>query len=421
LVHVRAFKALRYNKEKVGDFSKIIAPPYDVISREHRDELRKRSPYNCIHITLGEELDENMEQGLHAKAAENLDKWIEEGVLVQEENHAIYAYEQIYSLKGGRRCSRKGIIPLVRLEPFEKRKILPHEFTLAPPKEDRLSLLRATKTNTEEVFAMYHDPSGKIKALLEKVTEREPAMEAKDDNGVISRLWVMDDPKEIGLIEQVLKDKELYIADGHHRYETHLKYAKENPKADSMPMLLVERDDAGLNVLPTHRVMHSLEGFSFEEFKDSLQDWFDVEEIDADNRILEETLGEKEGKSFLARSGGDTVLFSLKDSADLSEHMPDKLEEIRGLDVSILHDMVLDKKLGVSAEKIAAKENIEFVKDFNEAIKKADSQGYNIAFLMNSTKKDQVVASCLVGQRMPQKSTYFYPKMCSGFIFRKIG
>ncbi len=420
MVEIRAFKAMRYNREKVGDYSKVIAPPYDVILRDYRDKLREKSPYNCIWVTLGEEIRENREKNLYAEAREHLDDWVKEAILVQDKKPSLYAYEQVFTLKDGKEYRRRGFIPLVKLTPFEEGTVLPHEFTLSGPKADRLELLRATGWNTEPVFALFRDDSGTVNSILNETMKREPDMEALDDNKVVNRLWVLDDTERISQIIEAMKDKKLFIADGHHRYETHVKYSKENPKADTMPILLVEMNDPGLVVLPTHRLMHGIEGFNFESFKENLKQWFEVEQINGTNRELEEELKKRNSRAFLARSNSQTVLFSLKETVDLEKIMPDLVKEIRELDVSILHRIVIERILGITQEQILRREHIEYVKDFDEAIEKADSPAFNIAFLMNSTKKEQVVASCLAGQRMPQKSTYFYPKIVSGLLFRKI-
>jgi len=417
---LRAFSAMRYNKEKVGDYSRVIAPPYDVILRDYRDKLRERSPYNCIWVTLGEEIEENREKNLYAEAREHLDKWVKEAILVQDKKPSLYAYEQVFTLKDGKEYKRRGFIPLVKLTPFEEGIVLPHEFTLSGPKADRLELLRATGWNTEPVFALFRDDSGTVNSILNESMKREPDMEATDDNNVVNRLWVLDDAERISQIIEAMKDKKLFIADGHHRYETHVKYSKENPKADAMPILLVEMNDPGLVVLPTHRLMHGLESFNFDSFKENLNQWFEVEQVTGNNRELEKELKKRNSKAFLARSNGQTVLFSLRRTVDLGKIMPDLVKEIRELDVSILHRIVIERILGVTQEQILRREHIEYVKDFDKAIEKADSPAFDVAFLMNPTKKEQVVASCLAGQRMPQKSTYFYPKIVSGLLFRKI-
>ena len=420
MVEIRAFKAMRYSKEKVGDYSKVIAPPYDVVMRDYRDKLRKRSPYNCIWVTLGEEIKENMEENLYAEAKKHLNEWVEKGILVQDKKPAFYAYEQVFTLADGKKYRRRGFIPLVKLTPFEEGIVLPHEFTLSGPKADRLELLRATQWNTEPIFALFKDDSDAVNRVLNETMEREPDVKAVDDNGVVSKLWVLSEPGKVNKIIETMKDKKLFIADGHHRYETHIKYSKENPKADAMPILLVEMNDPGLVVLPTHRLMYGLKGFDFDSFKEKLKEWFEVEELSCSDEELEKKLAQKNSKAFLARSSGKTLLFSLKEAVDLEELMPGLVKEIRELDVSILHHLVIEKILGVTQEQIARREHIEYVKDFNEAIKKADSQEFNVGFLMNPTKKEQVMASCLAGQRMPQKSTYCYPKIVSGMLFRKI-
>ena len=420
MVEIRAFRAHRYNKEIVGDYSKVIAPPYDVIMRDYRDKLRDRSPYNCIWVTLGEEIEENREKNLYAEARKTLDKWISEGVIKQDEKPAIYVYEQAYTLAEGKELKRKGLIPLVKLTPFEDGIVLPHEFTLSGPKVDRLELLRATEFNTETIFALFKDDSSRINEILAEKMNSEPSFEATDDNNVISRLWVIDEENKVNEIVELMKGKKLFIADGHHRYETHVNYSKENPKADAMPILLVEMNDSGLIVLPTHRLMYGIEGFNFNDFIRELKDWFDTEKVSGSAKELEEKLAEKHEKAFIARSRGKTVLFTLKDSTDLIEMMPDLVDELRTLDVSILHRLVIERLLGVSAEQIARKEHIQYIKDFEQAIEKADSKEFDVGFLMNATKKQQVVDSCLAGQKMPQKSTYFYPKIVSGTLFRKI-
>jgi len=420
MVEIKPFRAYRYNKELIGDYSKVIAPPYDVIMGEYRDELRNRSPYNCIWVTLGEEIKENKEKNLYLEARKNLDKWISEGVIKQDEKPAIYAYEQVYTLADGKEYTRKGMIPLVKLTPFEDGIVLPHEFTLSGPKIDRLDLLRATEFNTESIFALFKDDSGKVNEILAEKMNSVPDFEAIDDNNVKNRLWAIDDESKVSEIVELMKDKKLFVADGHHRYETHVTYSKENPKADTMPILLVEMNDPGLVVLPTHRLMYGIKGFDFASFTEELKKWFEVEEVSGSPKELEEKLAEKHEKSFIARSHSKTVLFTLKDSVDLAQEMPDLVNELRALDVSILHNIVIEKMLGVNAEQIAHKEHIQYVKDFTQAIKKADLEKFNVGFLMNATKKQQVVDSCLAGQKMPQKSTYFYPKIVSGTLFRKI-
>ena len=420
MVEIKPFKAYRYNKEIIGDCSKVIAPPYDVIMREYRDKLRGRSPYNCIWVTLGEEIEENKGKNLYAEARKNLDKWIAEGAIKQDEKPAIYAYEQVYTLADGKEYNRRGMIPLVKLTPFEDGIVLPHEFTLSGPKIDRLDLLRATEFNTESIFALFKDNSGRINEILAKKMNSQPEFEATDDNNVKSRLWLIHEEDDVNELVELMKDKKLFIADGHHRYETHVNYSKENPKADTMPILLVEMNDPGLVVLPTHRLMYGIEGFGFNDFVGKLKKWFGTEKVSGSPKELEEMLAEKHDKAFIARSHGITILFSLKESLDLMELMPDLVDELRNLDVSILHRAVIERLLGVSAEQIARKEHIQYVKDFAQAIEKADSEKFDVGFLMNATKKQQVVDSCLAGQKMPQKSTYFYPKIVSGLLFRKI-
>ncbi len=420
LVEVFGFKGVHYDFDRIGDMSKVLSPPYDVISREYRDELRKRHPNNCIHLILGEELEENKKFNLYTKAAENFTKWLSSGILKRDEKNSIYVYEQIFSING-KQYSRKAFIALVKLEDLENGAVKGHERTLGGPKADRLELLRATKANFSSIFSLYEDSAGKISNLLQQITQRTPVVDVVFDDGVRNKMWIVNDPLEVKVFENEMKDRTLFIADGHHRYETALLYKKENPQADKCMMTLVELNDSGLIVLPTHRLIYGLEGFDFSGFVEKLRENFDVQEINGSIEELKKTLSAKANeKAFIARSNGKNVLFSLKKDADLDKLIPGESEEIRDLDVTILHELVIEGILGLSKEMIARKEKIEYVKDFSKAIEMADSEKFNVAFLMNATKKSQVVKSCLAGQRMPQKSTYFYPKIITGLVFNKI-
>jgi len=420
LVEVFGFRGIHYNAEKVGDIARVLAPPYDVISRDYRDELRKRHPNNCIYLILGEELEENREQNLYAKAAEHFNKWLAQGILKREEKKSFYVYEQAFRLHG-REYSRKGFIALVKLEKFGGGKVKGHERTLGGPKADRLELMRQAKANFSTVFSLYEDARGKIAALIGEVAGRKPCIDVVFDDGVRNRMWIVSDESEVKKFEAGMRDKTLFIADGHHRYETAIRYSAENPAADKCMMTLVEMSDPGLIVLPTHRVIYGIEGFDFSSLKKKLGGHFDVGEVSGSTRELQKLLSSKENeKAFIARSKGKSILFSLKENADLAELIPGESEEIRDLDVTILHELVIERILGLTKEMVSKKEKIEYVKDFEKAVEIADSHQCDVAFLMNATKKEQVIRSCLAGHRMPQKSTYFYPKVVSGLVFNKI-
>jgi uncharacterized protein (DUF1015 family) len=422
MVEIYAFKGIYYNKEKVGSFEEVVSPPYDVVSRKERDSFLAKHQNNVMHLILGEEIQENKEKNLYAEAEKKFNEWIEKRILLKEEKPVLYVYSQEFKTNSGETKTRKGLIALVKLEPFEKRIILGHERTLSGPKEDRLNLMREVKANLSSIFTLYTDSTKTTEKIIEKYTATKPFFEAKDHEGILNKAWRITDEEEIKAIQNALKENKLFIADGHHRYETALNYLKENPEADKIMTVMVDSNDSGLVIFPTHRVIYGIENFDLNELIEKTKEFFEVSEINSkeEKEIMNALNENKNMHCFALYSEGKTFLLKLKKEIDLNKLLPEiKLNSLRELDVTLLHELVLNKCLGISKQMVSRKEKIDYIKDATKTIHAVDSGKFQAGFLMNATKMEQVEAVCLAGERMPQKSTYFYPKLLSGVVFNK--
>ncbi|TAN63903.1 DUF1015 domain-containing protein [bacterium] len=434
------FKGLLYNSEKVGDLKMVMAPPYDVISPKYQDELYSRHPYNIVKLILSKDGPSNAPgSDRYSLAANDLGRWINDKTLVRDDKPAIYYYMQTYRQKGGTTHTRKGFIALARLEEFGKGKIHAHEQTLSGPKADRLRLMQACESNLSCIFSLYSEPELTINRLLDGVTSGvEPLIDAPDDDGTENKLWRIDDTALITKVIDVMHAKPLFIADGHHRYETALNfrnYMKEkHPDSTGeeawnyVMMYFSNMDDEGMTIWPTHRVVHSINGFNPEEFLKECAKYFDVEDFKYEpgrestikmnflNRIASAGKGIT---SFGLHIKGDHTYYVLvlksKDvmTAVFGSSIPDVFKT---LDVTVLHALILSKILGITKEAQAKQENLIYVKNSEEAIEAVNKDSNQMAFLLNSTKIEQVKAVALAGHVMPQKSTYFYPKLLTGLV-----
>jgi uncharacterized protein (DUF1015 family) len=421
MVEVYPFKGIHFNKEKVGSFEKVVAPPYDVVSREERNAYWAKHENNVMHLILGEEIQENKEKNLYALAGKKLNEWMEQGILVREKKPVLYVYSQEFKTKTGEKKTRRGIISLIKLEPFENKVVLGHERTLSGPKDDRLNLIREVKGNLTSIFTLYTDPSKTTEKLIDKYIAMKPFFEVKDHEGILNQLWIVSNEEEIKKVQEALKKTKLFIADGHHRYETALNYMKENPKADKVMTVMVDTQDPGLVIWPTHRVIYGVKDFNAEKLIEKAKEFFDVKKINSkEEKNIINALNESERTCFVMYSKEKTFLLELKKKLDLNELMPEiKLDVLRELDVTLLHQLILDKCLGITKEMVTRKEHIDYIKDLTKTIQVVDSGKFQAGFLMNPTKMEQVESICLAGERMPQKSTYFYPKLLSGVVFNK--
>jgi uncharacterized protein (DUF1015 family) len=419
------FRGLRYDPERVGDMSRVLAPPYDVIGDAERTELEARHPQNVVRV----ELPRGEGDARYGEAARLLGAWTSEGIVRAEPKPAFYVYEQQFTLPQapGRLYTRRGFFAAVRLEPFERRVVLPHEKTLAGPKEDRLKLMRATRTQTSPIFGLFRDADGGAREIIDGAAAAVPAVDATTADRVRHRLWRVGDPAAIGGLQRLLADKQILIADGHHRYETllglgpelrALDYAAGGAAADFAMMFLARAEDPGLLVLPTHRLVKNLPEFDFPALRAAAGAAFDIVEGDeATAEAIEERLGREgtAGVVFAVRVPGAarTTWFTLKSIVDLSALGPPAL---RKLDVTVLHGVILAPILGIDAAAMESQSYLGYTHDTAEAMARVAAGEAQAAFFMNATKVEEVLAACEAGFVLPQKSTYFQPKLATGLV-----
>jgi uncharacterized protein (DUF1015 family) len=420
---IRAFRGLRYNPENAGDMADLICPPYDVIPPSMQKELYASSPYNSIKLELPMEADP------YAAAAERLALWLQEGILAEESEPALYPYSQTFTDQEGRIHTRCGFFAALRLHEFAERKVLPHERTLSGPKADRLNLFRTTKTNISAIFGLYADAEGRADRLIAGYTAaHEPVVDAMFQ-GIRNRLWRLADSDLVEAVQQSLADKSVYIADGHHRYETGLNYRRERTSANPghtgdepynfILTYLNNIHDKGLVVFPIHRLVHSVEGFDAEVFLGRLEEHFTVTELEdraAMKAYLETAVS---SYAYGVVTGGYVLGITLRDvPADiLDSGISDALQQ---LGLVVLHEVVLNRVLGIGQEALAQQTNIVYVKDDGEVFKAVTDGKAQLGFVVKPATVGQVLAVSESGGVMPQKSTFFYPKIMTGLVFKPL-
>jgi uncharacterized protein (DUF1015 family) len=414
---IRPFKGLRYNSEKVADLSKIITQPYDKISPEMQTEYYDRHPANYVRLILGREEDRYQE------SADHFSKWLEEGLLVKDDEPAFYPYTQTYTVEGSPDfITRTGFITALKLHPYEDKVVLPHERTLKRARADRFNLFSKTNKNYEQVFMLYGDEDRTIEKLFERFMAEQPLIETTDDFGCTHRVWKVTDPEVIRKAQEVLTPRPVMIADGHHRYETALALqshlAKDHPDVpcatafNHRMVTLVNLFDPGLLVLPTHRYVIKLKQ-NFEQAKAELEKYFDVTEVPANELAAKVKQNASKHAFGLYRKNG-SWLITLKDASVMNEVMPDAAAELKALDVSVLHNLIIEKLLCIGKEEI--EDYIRYERYVDKAYSRVDDGEFEMVFLMNPTRVQQVEAVSKVGEKMPQKSTDFYPKLVSGLV-----
>lgn len=425
MAEIRPFRALRFTP-KAGRIEELTCPPYDIISESQRRNYLARNPYNIVRLELPRD-----GQNPYAAAGDTLRLWLDEGILKRDEREAFYVYE-IEFAAGGKRSSVSGLICLVKLEEFEKGIILPHEETLSKAKADRFQLMKATSCNFSNIYSLYMDKCRGKALTIQKLTEKiQPISEMTDEAGLVHRLWAITDPDKIAAIQDHLKDTKLYIADGHHRYETALNYrnyrreqgASGGTAADYVMMMLVEMDHPGLVVFPTHRLIKNLAGFDAEALLAECETYFDVRR-GLSVSALEETLNQayQNGRhAFAFYAGGETfALLTLKDASVMDSLLPDKSPASRALDVTVLHTLILERLLGIDKENMANQVNLRYTRDLKEALEGVQKGDYQCGFLLNPTRVSEIRDVASAGEKMPQKSTYFYPKLITGLTMNEL-
>jgi uncharacterized protein (DUF1015 family) len=425
MAEIAAFRGILYSPE-AGPAGKLLAPPYDVISPSERAQLAALDPHNCVRLILPEgEGDEK-----YAHAAADLRAWLASGTLVRDREPALYRYHQTFTAEG-RTATRTGFICRIRLHRFSEGVVLPHERTLAGPKADRLKLKRATRAHLSQVFGLYPDPERKSDEPFAHLIQTPPLLDAVTSDGVHQQLWRLTDAAMQQKVAALLADKKVYIADGHHRYETMLALRDElraesgnNPRSsiEYGTIFLANMDDPGLLVFPTHRVVHGLKDFDRAAVLGKAREFFEVEEAAvSDAPSLRAKLAQKglSAPSFAMVAGDRIAYLSLRKDVDL-ERVPSLRGPavVRTLDVTLLHALLIEGILGIDREAQAAQTNLRYLKDTGAALSEAKSA--QAVFVMNPTKVHEVKAVADAGEVMPQKSTFFYPKLASGLVLNPL-
>ena len=424
MAKVYPFRGVRYNLDVVGDLSKVVTQPYDRIGPKEEEEYKRRSPYNIVRVIGGKVPPKD--EAEYARRAETFRKWLAEGILVRDPEPALYAYYQEFEWEGEVH-TRKGVVALLDLK---KSSVKAHEKTLKGPKEDRLRLLRATEANFGHIFMLYQDPSRRASgAVDEEVAGRAPEMEARDDFGNRHMVWRITDEEAIRTVQEVLAALPLFIADGHHRFETAVTFMQEcfergwkpvPPETFTSRMVtLVNTAEPGLVIRPIHRVVHSLEGFDPDRFLKELEGEFRVEplsSLEEAQKRLAEGLG-VEHVFVVYLPGGRFYAVSLKDEGRIPKLVPGEQSLAwKSLDVSILHKAVLERILKIDEEKLAAGTHVSYTPYREKAVEAVERGEGQLAILLNPTRVEEVMAVASQGERMPQKSTDFYPKLLTGLV-----
>jgi uncharacterized protein (DUF1015 family) len=439
MADVRPFAGIRYSDDT--DLARVVTPPYDVISPEAQERYYARDPRNIIRLELGKAAPGDDElDNVYSRAAITFAEWRLDGVLRQDVP-SFYAYEQRFSVDG-RALARRSLLARVRLEPWEARVVLPHETTMSKPKEDRLKLLRACAANLSPLMALYEDPQGELAALLGAPTEREPAADFVDENGEGHRLWPLTDDIAAA-VGGFFAERQLFIADGHHRYETALAYREERRElqkevqlevddaANFTLMALSALDDPGLLVLPTHRMLRDLDPLRVAELGERMSAYFEIAPLDADSpeaTMAVLAAAGAEGRTAIAVEGpnGSLLLRLLPAGRAAMDQLPTEHATAsaawRALDLAVLHELVLRRGLGITEEQVRAGEHVSYTREAEAALASVRERpdGTRLAVLVNATPPAAIRDVALAGDRMPQKSTYFYPKLITGLVINPV-
>ncbi len=433
MAEIRAFRAFRYDLGRVGALGDVVAPPYDVIDPALQQALYRRSPHNLVRLILNEEKPSDTEtDNRYTRAAAHLRDWHRESVLVQDSARCLYVYHQDFEVEG-RRYTRRGFMARVRLEPFGQGRIYPHEETLAGPKADRLKLFHATGMNLSQVFGLYPDDDEVVQKLLDGAVGRSLALEATDHLGVVSRLWPVSDQQVVSAVTGLLGPKPIFIADGHHRYETALRYLEERRAAGEVRdaeappnfvlMMLVSMSDPGLVILPTHRLVSGLPALTAEQLRGALGEHFQVETVG------QGPAGAREAWEHLEADGGQDLLAfgtvadgvwqtgRFRSPSLMAELAPQHSPAWRGLAVSILQVVVLDRLLPAAGGGKPQCRYVHLLREVTDAVAARECQ---VAVLVPPASMGHVEQIAGNLEKMPPKSTYFYPKLLGGLVFNSL-
>ena len=432
MARIFPFRGLTYDPRKVRDFSRVVAPPYDVISPERQGELYERSPHNVVRLDFCRDPDP------YEAVPQRFREWQDHGVLVPEETPAIYYLSQEYRLEDGVPRERRGFIALAAIEDFGSGGIHGHEATLAEPREDRLKLMLACDAQFSSILSVYTDEKPALtRALSEHAASRKPKVEAKLDEYGVSRLWAVTDPGLIAMAQEAMSGRAVFIADGHHRYEAASAYRNRrlaegrggsgDQGFDRVMMYFANLEEEGVVILPTHRLVREMPRLPFRELEERLQRYFHVEPFprnrDGRRQFLATLRGPKRGQRLLGASfEGDPryLVLRLRNRKTLQRLAPGMSPELRGLDVTTLHVLLMEQVLGVSTRDAVNTDAVAYTHDAEDALDLVESRGCRAAFLLNPPSAREMMEVSLKGDKMPQKSTYFFPKLVTGLVIHKV-
>lgn len=429
MVEISPFKGITYNKEKIEKLDNVMSPPYDIISEEMQNELYEKHPNNFVRLILGKQFSTDTEKNnRYTRAKELFDQWQKQGMLIGSDEKAIYPYKIEYTVKNQKK-TMSGFFVLLKLDPDYK-SVKAHEKTLAKPKADRLDLMRACNANLEPIELLYMDKNDAIRKSIEKSVDK-PIINVKGYDGFNHKLWKLKDEKIVSQIVDELKDKVLFIADGHHRYQTSVNFANERREKTGIKdrdapfnyimVILVNMFDTGLAILPTHRLI-KMSNLNLKNLLDGLGKYFSIEEKTVDSKRKDyDHIGKKIMSDIETKNEHKFALYykkkyyilTLEDEKIMDNLARDHSKTWRTLDVSILHKIILE---GMGINDTNLEDHVKYTRADGEAIKFVDEGKFDASFLINATKIEELKAIAEAGEHMPQKSTYFLPKMLSGLV-----
>ena len=432
MVRIAPFRGVFYNQKKFRDLSKVIAPPYDVISKEEQDKLYKKSPYNFVRLDLNQDTDS------YDAVAQLLNEWQSQAILERDETPAIYFLSHRFKLKTGEQKLRRGFFALTEVQDPKTGDIRPHENTLDAPKEDRLKLMLACHAQLSPIFTLYADPKQSIDRMLTVALEgTAPLVEFELDNGDECKLWRIVDPVIIEKVEREMREQTLLIADGHHRYEATLRYRDQvrsergqwtgREAFNNIRAYFANMNDDNVVILPTHRLVRGFAHKPFLELEEALQTFFYVEQHPKTPEgkisfLKALKIAAKKHRVIGASFKRDPryLILRLKNKRMMQRLAKDLSAPLRELDVTTLHLLILEHILGMPPEQQVSGGNIRYSQDDEAVLQALEKEDFQAAFILTATKKEEIQAIVANGEKMPQKSTYFYPKLSSGLIVNKI-
>lgn len=432
MADVRPFRALRYDK-RTQNISALICPPYDVISPKHEEELLQSNPYNFVRIEFSKAQPGDDEQNnRYSRALNFLEKWIESGILQQDDKPAYYLHEHTFEYEG-KKAKRCGLFARIRLEEWDRMIVRPHERTLSGPKRDRIRLISTLESNTSPVFGLYHDPERYIASILAQIADWPVDVEFAGENEEHHRLWLIDDATTVAAIEKGFSTTPLYIADGHHRYESALAYRSESHATNSdlpadaalnfVMMSLTDMSDPGMLILPTHRLVKGIGPTALNTIESKLGEYFNIEHFSLSGSkpwaSLEPLLAEDSSRFFIyGLNGKELISLTIKNREQVDNLMPNgHTKTYQGMDVSVVDHVVLEKILGMDAMD---EDRIAYDHNRTSTVSRVDSGEFQFAFILKPVHPETIQSIADAMDKMPRKSTYFYPKIPSGVVLYRL-